>query len=302
MTALILVLAAAALVALLWFGERPGNPRAKWAFKPIASALFIVAALAQGPQLRYDWLIVAGLVLSAVGDLALIPRDRRSFLAGLVAFLLAHVVYTLAFAQHADPLSLPPAGLLLIGLASLVLYLYFRPHLGRMKAPVAAYVAVITAMLVAAWAVAVRSPGPFGWQVAAVREVATQGRRVAEHCDVVMVNIHPFFAPAAVEQAVLSNLGGSYRRLAELYSQTGKPIIVGETGWPSAGTPNGPAVPGLENQKKFIRDLFRYARSNAVGVFVFEMFDEPWKTETGEVGPHWGVFDSHGRAKFALPW
>lgn len=167
MTLLILVVAAAAVVALLLLGERPGNPRAKWAFKPIASALFIVAAFAQGPQLRYDWLIVAGLVLSAVGDLALIPRERRSFQAGLVAFLLAHVAYTLAFAQHADPLSLPPAGLLLIGLASLVLYLYFRPHLGRMKAPVAAYVAVITAMLVAAWAVAVRSPGPFGWQVAA---------------------------------------------------------------------------------------------------------------------------------------
>jgi exo-beta-1,3-glucanase (GH17 family) len=40
--------------------------------------------------------------------------------------------------------------------------------------------------------------------VAAVREVATQGRRIAEHCDVVMVNIHPFFAPAPVEEAVHS--------------------------------------------------------------------------------------------------
>lgn len=138
--------------------------------------------------------------------------------------------------------------------------------------------------------------------VAAVREHAAQGRRVAEHCDVLMVNLHPFFAPAAVEQAVFSNLDGSYRRLAELYSQTGKPIIVGETGWPSAGPPNGPAAPGLENQKKFIRDLFRYARSNAVSVLVFEMFDEPWKTEAGGIGPHWGLFDKHGRAKLALPW
>ena len=40
--------------------------------------------------------------------------------------------------------------------------------------------------------------------VAAVREVATQGRRIAEHCDVVMVNIYPFFAPAPVEEAVHS--------------------------------------------------------------------------------------------------
>ena len=138
--------------------------------------------------------------------------------------------------------------------------------------------------------------------VAAVREHAAQGLRVAEHCDVLMVNIHPFYAPAAVEQAVHPNLDGSYRRLTELYSQTGRSIIVGETGWPSAGPPNGPAAPGLENQKKFTRDLFRYARSNTVSVFVFEMFDEPWKTEAGGIGPHWGLFDSRGRAKFALPW
>ena len=167
MIAFIIIAAAAVVALLLLLGERPGNLRAKWAFKPVASALFIVAALMQGPQLRYDWLILAGLALSALGDLALIPRNRRSFLAGLVAFLLAHVAYTLAFAEQADPWSLPPAYLLIIGLASVALYLHFRPHLGRMKAPVAAYVAVITVMLAAAWAVAVDSPGPFGWQVAA---------------------------------------------------------------------------------------------------------------------------------------
>jgi glucan 1,3-beta-glucosidase len=138
--------------------------------------------------------------------------------------------------------------------------------------------------------------------IAAVRGHATQGRRIAEHCDVLMVNIHPFFAPAAVEQAVHPNLDGSYRRLTELYSTAGKPIIVGETGWPGAGPPNGPAAPGLENQKRFTQDLFGYARSNAVSVFIFEMFDEPWKGEAAGVGPHWGLFDRHGRAKFALPW
>jgi exo-beta-1,3-glucanase (GH17 family) len=125
---------------------------------------------------------------------------------------------------------------------------------------------------------------------------------VAEHCDVVMVNIHPFFAPAAAEEAVGSNLDGSYRRLLQLYARTARPIVIGETGWPSAGPSNGPAAPGLKHQEKFTRDLFRYARSRAVSVFVFEMFDEPWKTEGGGVGPHWGLFDAHGRPKFALPW
>ncbi|MBS1200453.1 MAG: hypothetical protein H6R27_1131 [Proteobacteria bacterium] len=163
----LLLAAAAAIFALLWFGERTGDQPVKWILKPVASALFIVAALWQGPQSRYDWLVVAGLVLSAAGDIALIPRDRRAFLGGLVAFLMAHVAYTLAFAGRADLLALPPGYLLVIGLASLALYLYFRPHLGRMQAPVAAYVVVITVMLAAAWAVAADSPGAFGWQVAA---------------------------------------------------------------------------------------------------------------------------------------
>lgn len=138
--------------------------------------------------------------------------------------------------------------------------------------------------------------------VAAVKEHAAQGRRIAEHCDVVMVNIHPFFAPAPVEEAVHANLGGSHRRLTELYAATGKRIVIGEIGWPSAGTPNGPAVPTIANQRRFIYELVDYGRTRALGVFLFEMFDEPWKTEAGGVGPHWGIFDRNGRPKFALPW
>lgn len=138
--------------------------------------------------------------------------------------------------------------------------------------------------------------------VAAVREHAAQGRRIAGHCDVVMVNIHPFFAPAPVEEAVHANLDGSHRLLAELYAPTGKPIVIGEIGWPSAGPPNGPAVPSAENQHRFVLDLARYARARALSVFLFEMFDEPWKTEAGGVGPHWGLFDRNRRPKFALPW
>jgi glucan 1,3-beta-glucosidase len=137
--------------------------------------------------------------------------------------------------------------------------------------------------------------------VAAVENYAAQGRRVAEHSDVIMVNIHPFFAPASVDEAVRANLSGSYRRLMDLYAPAGKPILIGETGWPSAGPANGRAVPGAENQRRFIHDLVRYARDQALSVFLFEMFDEPWKAEAEGVGPHWGLFDISGRAKFPLP-
>jgi len=137
--------------------------------------------------------------------------------------------------------------------------------------------------------------------VAAVTAHATRGLRIAPHCDVVMVNIHPFFASVPVEEAVHSNLDASYRRLIELYAPTGKPVVIGETGWPSAGPANGRAVPSPENQARFIRDVARYARTHALGVFLFEMFDEPWKAEAEGVGPHWGLFGRDGRAKFLLP-
>ena len=137
--------------------------------------------------------------------------------------------------------------------------------------------------------------------VAAVQNHADQGRWVAPHVDVVMVNIHPFFAPAAIDEAVSANFHGSYRRLQQLYAHLGKPLVVGESGWPSAGPPNGTALPGLENQRRFIQDLTRYAQTHAVSVFLFEMFDEPWKNEMGGVGPHWGLFDRQNCAKFPLP-
>ena len=137
--------------------------------------------------------------------------------------------------------------------------------------------------------------------VAAARAFESQGRVVAAHCDLVVVNIHPFFAPVAAEAAA-ENVLASYRRLLELYGGTGKAVVIGETGWPSAGPPNGPALPGLERQRRFVHALYRSVRADRIRVFWFEMFDEPWKAVAEGVGPHWGIFDSEGRPKFELPW
>jgi len=137
--------------------------------------------------------------------------------------------------------------------------------------------------------------------VAAVVAFESQGLPLAGHCDTILVNIHPFFAPSPAEQAA-ANVLSSYRRLQQLYGPSAKRIVIGETGWPSAGPANGPAVPGGEHQRRFVRDLYLSVRAEGIRVFWFEMFDEPWKIVSGGVGPHWGLFDRHGRAKFDLPW
>lgn len=152
------LLATVTLGMLLFLGERTGNRRAKWAFKPATSALFLAAAFLQDPQQPYDWLVVAALLLSAVGDVALIPSSRRWFLAGLVAFLLGHVAYALAFWSRPEPWTFRPLALAAIAAASVATYAWLRPHLGSMRGPVVAYMGVITLMLALAW-----SLGPPGW-------------------------------------------------------------------------------------------------------------------------------------------
>lgn len=147
------LLAAASLAVLLFCGQRPGNLRVIRVFKPLTSALFVLTALWRGPGTRYDWLVVAGLVLSMAGDVLLIRRERSWFLAGLVAFLLGHVAYLVAFGTRAALLALHPAAMAALAALSLVVFVRLRPYLGRMQWPVGAYIVVITLMLMGAWTV-----------------------------------------------------------------------------------------------------------------------------------------------------
>lgn len=162
------VVACLTLAGLLWFGERRGSQRDKWLFKPLTSALFLVVAFALGPSDAYDRWIVAGLVLGAVGDVCLIPRSRGAFAAGLVAFLLSHVAYVLAFAERAPLGAVHPATVIAILAMGAALYAWLAPHLGAMRGPVAAYGIAITLMLLGAAAVLEAGSGSaaFRWCVA----------------------------------------------------------------------------------------------------------------------------------------
>ena len=89
-------------------------------------------------------LVAGGLLLSAVGDL-LLEASPALFLPGLVAFLLAHVMYIIAFVGRTSRLQLRRLMPVLVftGLGLHVL----GPHLGAMRDPVFVYVAVISVML-----------------------------------------------------------------------------------------------------------------------------------------------------------
>jgi uncharacterized membrane protein YhhN len=114
--------------------------------KPLAMAALFGATLgaAPRPSARYRGLIAAGLVCSMAGDVLLLWPESL-FVAGLVAFLGAHVCYLTAF--RTDGGDRPSAGLLLplLAVAVAVLALTWK-GLGAMQAPVVAYMGVIVAM------------------------------------------------------------------------------------------------------------------------------------------------------------
>jgi glucan 1,3-beta-glucosidase len=117
--------------------------------------------------------------------------------------------------------------------------------------------------------------------------------------DNVMVNIYPFYGGVAIDGAVQNLVGG-----IQLFSGHGKPVWVGETGWPSAGNPIGAAIPNLDNEKTFTLatiDRLQNPLSGdpaCAGVYLFEAYDELWKTdEPGGIGAHWGLWTSNGGAK-----
>lgn len=139
------LLATSALVISDQWNCRPG----RYLAKPLAAFAFIWLALALGATASdYGRWLLAGLVCCMAGDLFLMPRSERSFLAGLVAFLCGHLLYAAAFLQ----LPASHAGLAATVLPALVLLVFcarwLLPHVKQaMRLPVTAYTLVITTML-----------------------------------------------------------------------------------------------------------------------------------------------------------
>ncbi|MEP1470657.1 MAG: lysoplasmalogenase [Halieaceae bacterium] len=121
-------------------------------FKPLAALAFIWLAITLNAtdSLYGQWLL-AGLFFCLLGDLLLMPDHSGSFLAGLLAFLIGHLLYVVAFVQLGNAWNL----MLLTGVPALLLLVlstrWLMPHVQpEMKLPVRSYIVVITGMLLAA--------------------------------------------------------------------------------------------------------------------------------------------------------
>jgi exo-beta-1,3-glucanase (GH17 family) len=136
-----------------------------------------------------------------------------------------------------------------------------------------------------------------------IRDVKTAGKPVA-FCDtadqilahpeivtevqVVMFNKYISWEGKSIDVA-FTELVATYNEIKAKYPD--KEIIVGETGWPSAGNTFNQAVPSPENQLKYLEQVLMWSNINHIKIYWFEAFDEPYKAiREGELGAHWGLW------------
>jgi uncharacterized membrane protein YhhN len=147
--AIFLLIACLAAAALHLFTVGRGKIGLAGIAKATASTAFVLLAATNGAVgTTYGRLILAAFVLSWIGDILLISDRARFFIAGLGAFLLAHVCFGMAFAFRAINFVWLTAALIITAGAGLALYRWLEPRLnGIFALAVPAYIAVIMVMV-----------------------------------------------------------------------------------------------------------------------------------------------------------
>ena len=146
---------------LLYFEAR--RPRQRRYPKLAASLAFVAVGFAAGGlDTTFGTIVLVGLGLSLCGDLLLAIDGRGPFVAGLVAFLAAHLAYIAAFAERGlgDGIYLPLIG---VTVAAVAIGSWLLPTVPReLKLPVIGYIAAISVMV----ALAVSTHGLIGdWRI-----------------------------------------------------------------------------------------------------------------------------------------
>ena len=124
--------------------------------------------------------------------------------------------------------------------------------------------------------------------------------QVAPHVDVVMIHFLPYWEnkPLSVDDA-LAEIGATTAQFKAMFP--GKPISIGETGWPSRGRWRGPAAPSRVNEAVFLRRFVGLAAAQGVDYNIIEAFDQIWKyQDEGVAGANWGIWNAARQQKFPL--
>jgi exo-beta-1,3-glucanase (GH17 family) len=123
---------------------------------------------------------------------------------------------------------------------------------------------------------------------------------VGREVDYITIHILPFWED---EPVAIDHIEKHFVKIVDRIRLAfpGKPILIGEAGWPSLGRDRGPAVVSVVNEARFVRQMADIAQRQGFDYNIVEAFDQPWKAALeNTVGASWGVFDIDRKAKFSM--
>jgi uncharacterized membrane protein YhhN len=141
-----------------------GQEQLAWFIKPFLIPFLLLGVFFYGSFPSKKFLLTA-LAFSWIGDIILLFSDKHEvyFISGLIAFLISHVVYTLAFSKQLKVRNRKNKAIFWIGVTVIIIYLLtmltiLLPYIENLKVPVFIYAMVISTMLLFAY------KGFFYWQ------------------------------------------------------------------------------------------------------------------------------------------
>lgn len=146
----------------------------------------------------------------------------------------------------------------------------------------------------------VRAATPLPVTYADVWEFWQRHPGLAAAASFITIHILPYWEddPVPVE-AALDHVREVYAKMQQEFPD--KHLLIGETGWPTAGRPRAGAVPSRINAARYVREFTRYAADHQIDYSLIEAYDQPWKRlAEGTVGGAWGLYDAHGEPKYGL--
>ena len=122
---------------------------------------------------------------------------------------------------------------------------------------------------------------------------------LAAEVDFIAIHVLPYWEDAVRDSDGVAYAIDKIKRVVARFP--GKPVVITEIGWPSAGRQRFAVSPTLVNEAMFLRGIFNFAKASGIDYYVMEAIDQPWKTTIeASVGPHWGILDAHREPKFPL--
>ncbi|MBR1206775.1 MULTISPECIES: beta-(1-6) glucans synthase [unclassified Bradyrhizobium] len=128
-----------------------------------------------------------------------------------------------------------------------------------------------------------------------VWEYWVKNREIYDAVDFVTIHILPYWEDVPIKaKYAAAHVDDIRKRMAVTFP--GKEILIGETGWPSAGRMREGALPSRTNQARVVSEILDLAKREGFRVNLIEAYDQPWKRKLeGTVGGNWGLFDAAKR-------